>query len=189
MPHPELERRPLLAPELRSAGSARGAGDERGHDAGGVAIQGLASSVIAHRGARVSVAGCFLYVARRNTGVERSSDERMSQRVRSYSLSDPRVSSDATDDPPGGMTVESLTLAVYKGRPFETVADCQIEGPDAGTTGAPADPLSGSTLRTRASEEVAFCAARNRSARVVLSCRLCDSGEPRARERARRVAL
>jgi hypothetical protein len=153
-----------------------------------VAVQGLASSVIAHRGARVSVAGCF-YVAQQNTGVDRSSDERMSQRVRSYSLRDPSVSSYATDDPPGDMTVESLTLAVYKGRPFETVADCQIEGPDAGTTGAPADPLSGSTLRTRASEEVAFCAARNRSARVVLSCRLCDSGEPRARERARRVAL
>ena len=153
-----------------------------------MAIQGLAFSVIAQRGARVSVAGCF-YVAQQNTGVERSSDERMSQRVRSYSLGDPRVSSDATDDPPGGMTVESLTLAVYKDRPFETVADSQVEGP---TPERPVPQPIHYEVRRYARARAKKCRSvrpGNRSARVVLSRRLCDSGEPPARERARRAAL
>jgi hypothetical protein len=81
-----------------------------------VAVQGLASSVVAHGGAGVSMAGCFLNITERNAGVECSSDERVSQRVRSDLLCDSGVSGDATDHPPGGMTVESVAGAAHKER-------------------------------------------------------------------------
>ena len=50
--------------------SARRAGDERGDDVGGVAVQRLAATVIAHRRPWVGVARCCLHVAQRHAGVE-----------------------------------------------------------------------------------------------------------------------
>ncbi len=44
-------------------GLAGGAGDERGDDVGGVAVEADSGAVVAHGGARVGVAGCFLDVA------------------------------------------------------------------------------------------------------------------------------
>jgi hypothetical protein len=46
-----------------------------------MSIEGLASSVVAHGRARVSMAGGFLNVTKRNAGVERGGDERVPQRV------------------------------------------------------------------------------------------------------------
>jgi hypothetical protein len=125
----ELERRAVRRPNSRSVGSTRGAGDERGDDVGGVAIQGLASSVVAHGGARVSVAGCFLDVAQRNAGVERSGDERVPQRVRSDAVGDAGLSGNTAHDAPGGVAVESLAGAVRKDRTLETLADREVEYP------------------------------------------------------------
>jgi len=41
--------------------SAAGAGDESGHDVGGVPVEGSASAVVAHGGGRLGVRGGFLY--------------------------------------------------------------------------------------------------------------------------------
>jgi hypothetical protein len=53
-----------------------------------------------------------LDVAQRDTGVERSGDERVPQRVGPDALGDPCLSGDSTHDPTGSMTVESLPGAV-----------------------------------------------------------------------------
>jgi hypothetical protein len=74
--------RGVAAPDLRVGAACLETPSECGHDVGGVAIDGLASSVVAHGGAGISMAGCFLDVAQRDTGVERSGDERVPQRVR-----------------------------------------------------------------------------------------------------------
>jgi hypothetical protein len=55
--------------------SAGGAGEEGGDDLGGVAVEGLAGSVVAHRGACVGVAGCLLYVPQRDAGVQGGAGE------------------------------------------------------------------------------------------------------------------
>jgi hypothetical protein len=75
------------------------------------------------------MAGCFLDVAQWNSGVERSSDERVPQRVRPDALGDPRLSGNSTHDPTGGMTVESLTSAVDEDRALETLTDREVERP------------------------------------------------------------
>jgi hypothetical protein len=97
LPDLGLERRPIAASERPDrAGSPRGAGDERGHDVRGVAIQGLAPAVVAHGGTRVSVTGGFLDVTQRNSGVEPSGDERVPQSVRPDAFGDAGLSGDAT---------------------------------------------------------------------------------------------
>jgi hypothetical protein len=94
-----------------------------------VTIQGLASSVVAHGGARVSVAGCFLDVPKLDSGVECSGDECVSQRVGSDALGDPGLSGGATHDPAGGVTVESFAVAVDEDRTLETLTDREVERP------------------------------------------------------------
>ncbi len=42
---------------------AGGSGDGRGDDVGGVPVEGVAGSVVAHRGARIGMRRGFLYVA------------------------------------------------------------------------------------------------------------------------------
>src|SRR4051794_6803948 len=69
-----------------------GACDEGGDDVGGVTVEGDAGSVVAHGGARVGVAGCFLDVAEWHAGVEGGGDEGVAQGVRSDPLGDPGVS-------------------------------------------------------------------------------------------------
>ena len=54
------------APESRGSGSAGGAGDEGGDDVGGVAVEGDASSVVAHGGSGVGVGRSLLDVAERH---------------------------------------------------------------------------------------------------------------------------
>jgi hypothetical protein len=44
------------------SGDAAGAGEERGDDVGGVPVEGLAATVVAHRRAWVGVTGRFLDV-------------------------------------------------------------------------------------------------------------------------------
>ena len=78
---------------------AGGAGDEGGDDVGGVPVEGDAGAVVAHRGARVGVAGGFLDVAQRDAGVEGGGDERVAQGVGSDSLGDPGAAGDAPHDP------------------------------------------------------------------------------------------
>ena len=49
---------------------------------GGVTIEAVAGSVVAHRRARVRVAGCFLHISQRAAGVEGGGEERVAQAVR-----------------------------------------------------------------------------------------------------------
>jgi hypothetical protein len=113
------------ATELRTAGSAGGAGYEGGDDVGGVPIEGLASPVVAHGHAWVSVAGGFLHVTQRNTSVERGGDERVPQRVRPDSLSDPRLPGDPTHNPTGTVTVESPLNETSKVGPATEAKKCR----------------------------------------------------------------
>jgi hypothetical protein len=61
--------------------SAAGAGDEGGDDVGGVAVEGLAASVVAHGGAGISMAGSLLHIPQRYAGIEGGSDERVAEAV------------------------------------------------------------------------------------------------------------
>lgn len=64
---------PCKSAELRTGqGSvlAGSPGHEGGDDVGGVAVEGDAGAVVAHRGPRVGVAGGLLHVPERHTGVE-----------------------------------------------------------------------------------------------------------------------
>jgi hypothetical protein len=64
---PALER--SRGPERGRWVSAAGAGEERGHDVGGVAVEGDSGPVVAHGRAGIGVAGGFLDVAERNPSV------------------------------------------------------------------------------------------------------------------------
>jgi hypothetical protein len=75
------------------------------------------------------MAGCFLDVTQRDSGVERSGDERVPQRVRPDALGDPCLSGDSSDDPPGGVTVESSTGAVHEDRALDSLTDREVEYP------------------------------------------------------------
>ena len=65
----------------RWSAGARCSRNKRGDDVGGVAVQRLAGTVVAHRGAGVGVAGGFLNIAKWDTGIERRGDERVAQAV------------------------------------------------------------------------------------------------------------
>ena len=69
-------------------GSAAGAGEERGHDVGGVSVEGHERSFVAHGGAGIGMAGGLLDVAEGNAGVEGSDDERVTKRVRPDTFGD-----------------------------------------------------------------------------------------------------
>ena len=75
---------------LRAGGGYRGgACDVGGDNIGRVPVQAAAGPVISHRGPRVRMGGGFLHVAQRDPGIQRSGDERVSQRVRTDVLGDP----------------------------------------------------------------------------------------------------
>ena len=107
--------------------SAGGAGDERGDDVGGVPIQRLAATVIAHRCARVGVAGRFLHVTKRDTGVQGGGDEGVTQGVRSDSLADPGTAGDTVHDPPGSVPIEPVAVRSEEDRTFQTFPDGQVD--------------------------------------------------------------
>ena len=103
MPVPEPGRGLGSAPELRArwvVELAGGASDEGGDDVGGVAVEGLTAAVVAHGRSRIRVTRCLLYVAQGDSGVQRSCDERVPQRVRPDALADPCLSGDSTHDRP-----------------------------------------------------------------------------------------
>ena len=86
----------------------------------------MAPAVVAHGGARVSVAGGFLDVTQRNAGVERSGDERVPQTVGPDALGEAGLSGDSTHDAPGGVTVESFAGGVHEDRALEAFADREV---------------------------------------------------------------
>jgi len=106
---------------------AGGAGDEGGDDVGGVAVEGHSCSVVAHGGARVGVAGCFLDVAEGYAGVEGGGDEGVAQCVRPDGLWDPGLAGDSSDDARGGVTIESLTVESEEQRTFATLANGEVD--------------------------------------------------------------
>lgn len=63
-----------IARQPCSCGACR-AGDECGDDVGGVSVEAASGPVVAHRCSRVGVAGGFLDVSQRDTGVEGGGDE------------------------------------------------------------------------------------------------------------------
>ena len=109
--------------------SAGRAGDERGDDVGGVAVQRLAATVIAHRCPWVGVTGCFLHVTQRHAGVEGGGDEGVTQRVRPDPLADPGTAGDAAHDPPSSMPIDPFTVGVDEDRTFQPFADGQVDRP------------------------------------------------------------
>jgi hypothetical protein len=70
-----------------------------------------------------------LDVAQRDSGVERTCDERVPQCVRPDALGDPCLSGDSTHDPTSSMTVESLSCAVDEDRALEALTDREVDGP------------------------------------------------------------
>ena len=114
-------------------------------------IKGLAATVVAHRGARVGVAGRFLHVTQRDAGVQGGGDEGVTQRVRSDPLADPGTASDTAHDPPSSMPIDPFTVGVEEDRTFHTFADSQVDCPgDAGASGIVTNlPPLRNTVRVR----------------------------------------
>ena len=65
-----------VSPGRQGSAGAAGAGDERGHDVGGVAVKAVAGAVVTHRCAWVGVRRCFLDITQWDASVERGGDER-----------------------------------------------------------------------------------------------------------------
>jgi hypothetical protein len=102
---------------------------DRGDDVGGVTVQRLAATVIAHRRPRVGVTGGFLHVAQRDTGVQSGGDEGVTQRVRSDPLADPSTASDTAHDPPGSVPIEPVASGSEEDRTFHPFPDRQVDSP------------------------------------------------------------
>jgi hypothetical protein len=74
------------------------------------------------------VAGCFLHVSQRDTGIEGGGNEAVPERVGSDSLGDPGGTGYAADDPSGGVAVEPGAVAAEKNRTVGAFADREIDG-------------------------------------------------------------
>ena len=109
--------------------SAGGAGDEGGGDVRGVAVEGLAATVLAHRRAGVGVNGRFLHITQRYISVQRRGDEGVTQGVRSDPLADLGAAGNASHDPPRRVPVESPPVVVDEDRSLESFTDGQIDRP------------------------------------------------------------
>jgi hypothetical protein len=107
---------------------SRCAGEECCDDVGGVSVEGDSSSVIPHGGARVSVAGGFLHVAKWNTGIEGGGDERVPQGVRADPLVDAGAAGDASHDPRRGMSVDPFTVRSGEDGSFAAFTDREVDG-------------------------------------------------------------
>src|SRR5439155_159575 len=97
-------------------------------DVGGVAVEGDASAVVAHSGARVRVAGRFLDVAKWDPGVERGGDEGVPQGVGTNSFGDPGSAGDTAHDPAGGVAFQAAAVGTAKDRSFASLPDCEVDG-------------------------------------------------------------
>ena len=111
---------------LRSASGSRYVGS---HDVGGVAIEGDPRPVVAHRGPRIGVGGCFLDIAKWYSCVEGCGDEGVSQGMGSDRLVDPRLLGDALHDAPRSVTVEAIAAWAEEDRSVRTLTDGQIDCP------------------------------------------------------------
>ena len=103
------------------------AGDEGGHDVGGVSVERHAGPVVAHGGARVGVTGGFLDIAQWDTGVEGGGNERVPQRVWTDALVNPCSSGDPPYDPGGAVPVESSAGAVTEDRSYGSFTHSEID--------------------------------------------------------------
>ncbi len=74
---------------IAACGSAGGAGQERRHDFGGVAIVWSTASVVAHGRTGISVAGRLLDVAKSDPGVKCGGNEGMPEAVRTDPIGNP----------------------------------------------------------------------------------------------------
>ena len=121
----------MASAPIRTVGVARmcrsAACDEGDDDVGGVAVEVLASPVVDGCGAWVGVAGSDLDVAQRDTGVERSHDERRSEHVR-VDVAKPGTLTDRTHPPVRGAPVEALPIATVQDRAVVAFTDGQIDG-------------------------------------------------------------
>jgi hypothetical protein len=88
----------------------------------------IASPVIAHRGARVGVAGGLLHVTQWNAGIQSGRDEGVPQRVRSHALVDAGVAGDPPHDPRRSVAVEAPPITAHDDRTVAAFADHQIDG-------------------------------------------------------------
>jgi hypothetical protein len=70
-----------------------------------------------------------LHIPQRHAGIERGDDERVTQGVGSYTLGDPRSSSDAAHDPAGGVTIDPLPVGAHEDRPVAALADREGQWP------------------------------------------------------------
>ena len=75
------------------------------------------------------MAGCFLDVAQRDACVERSGDERVSQRVGTHSLGEPGPASDSSHDPARGVAIESGAVCAAEDGTFAAFTDREIDRP------------------------------------------------------------
>lgn len=96
---------------------------------GGVPVEVDPGSVVAHRGARVGVAGGFLHDAPRQPRVKRRGDVLVPQGVRPDRLVDGRPAGATPHDPSGGMEVKTLAVASQEDRPLHALADGEVDGP------------------------------------------------------------
>jgi hypothetical protein len=61
--------------------------------------------------------------------IERSGDERVTERVGSDALGYPGPSGDAVHDPPGGVSVDPCAVGCDEDRPVAAFTDRQVDGP------------------------------------------------------------
>jgi hypothetical protein len=101
-------------------------------------VEVLARPVVAHRRARVRVAGRNLHVAQADPGVERRGDERVSQHVRVHPRHpDPGGGGEMLEAAGGGVPVHWRAEGVAQDRPAGTVVDGTVDRPgDRGWQGA-----------------------------------------------------
>jgi hypothetical protein len=104
-----------------------GAGEEGGHDVGGVPVKGHSRPVVAHRRTRIGVARRLLHVSERDAGVEGGGDERVAERVRPDRLVDPGLAGEASDDPPSRVAVQRLAVPSEEDRAFYPLGDGQVD--------------------------------------------------------------
>src|SRR5215207_660867 len=122
--------------------SAAGSGEERCHDVRGVSVKGDSGPVVAHRGARIGVAGGFLHIPQRNPSVESGRDECVAARVGPDALGDPGPSSDTPHDPSGRMAIDPSPVRSEENRALAAFADRQIDGPGCPRSEGDSDDLA-----------------------------------------------
>jgi hypothetical protein len=69
----------------------------------------------------------LLHVAERHPGVERCSNEGVSECVRTHGIGDPCTPRDAWDDSAGAVAVEAAAVNTEEDRALAALADCEID--------------------------------------------------------------